>query len=51
MTYEDAIQWTVTASQAKREIEKHGCEWSEFVQDCGDKATYSGKTVLDWLGY
>jgi hypothetical protein len=51
MGYDEAVQAEVSAKAAMREVAKHGCEWAEFVQDCGDKAIYKGQEVLDWLGY
>lgn len=53
MTYEEAIEATVTRDEAQREIAKHDVEggFAAFIRDVGDKAEYSGKEVLDWLGY
>ena len=51
MTYEDAIESEVSALEAKREIEKHSANFDEFLEDVGDKKTYTGQEVLDWLGY
>ncbi|WP_199851926.1 hypothetical protein [Variovorax sp. PMC12] len=52
MPYEEAIEATVTREQARREIAKHDCEgFAQFLADVGDRATYTGKEVLDWLGY
>jgi hypothetical protein len=51
MSYEEAIEATVTREEAKREIAAHGASWDEFIAECGDKPEYSGSTVLDWLGY
>lgn len=50
-SYEDAAEATVTKEQARREIEKHGCDWVEFLSEVGDKSEYRGAEVLDWLGY
>lgn len=49
----EAIRFLVALRrrEAQREIARHGLAWDEFVADCGDSATYSGQTVLDWLGY
>ena len=51
--YSDACDATVTREQAQREINRHGCldGWKLFLTEAGDKPTYTGKEVLDWLGY
>lgn len=50
--YEDAVELDdVTPQEARREVEKHGAKWDEFVREVGNKPKYSGKEVLDWLGY
>lgn len=63
--YDEACDATVTAEQARREIERHDCPgdctahgenghataWSAFRCDAGERATYRGNEVLDWLGY
>jgi hypothetical protein len=51
MTYEEALDATVTRDEAKREIEKHSASWDDFVAEHGDHETYEGETVLGWLGY
>ena len=51
MDYEQAQEVEVTRSEAKREINLHGLSFSDFVLDCGDLDTYTGKAVLKWLGY
>ena len=52
MTYEQAMQNnTVTAYEAKIEIEKHGKEYEEFVCENGESETYYSKDVLIWMGY
>lgn len=50
-TYEEAREARVTREQARREIEKHGCSWADFLAECGDHPIYRGAVVLDWLGY
>ena len=52
-TYWEACEAEVTRSEAKAEIAKHQVEggWDLFVREVGDKETYSGQEVLDWLGY
>ncbi len=51
MEYEDAMEAEVTREEARREIANHDCEFSEFLEDCGDKPEYKGSEVLNWLGY
>lgn len=51
MTYEEARDEVLSWRDAKREILSHGCVWKEFLEDVGDKLSYNGKEVLDWLGY
>lgn len=51
MTFDDAMESTVTKGEAKREIRLHHCDWAEFVTEYGDHDEYSGETVLIWLGY
>jgi len=48
---DDAMEAEVTYHQAQGEIEDHDQSMREFVADHGDHATYSGGTVLSWLGY
>lgn len=47
-----------TAAEARREVERHGQSWAEFVADnrasiYGDpeRCTYNTARVLEWLGY
>ena len=58
MDYETACEAEVTRAEAKREIEKHAVRaalgtamWAEFIDDVGNRETYRGSDVLDWLGY
>ena len=53
MTYEEAINATITKEEARREIELHGLSFDDFVEDAGDgeALTYPGQKVLEWLGY
>jgi hypothetical protein len=50
-TYEDAAEATISRQQAIREVKKHHSNVEEFFAEVGEKAEYSGKEVLDWLGY
>lgn len=52
MSHDEALKATVSKSEAKREIARHDCEgWAAFVSDVGDREAYSGREVLEWLGY
>ena len=51
MTYLEAIQVTVTANEAKHEIEKHLLSFQDFQREVGYRQEYTGQEVLDWLGY
>ena len=49
--YDDACEATITQNQAIREIHKHGMYKADFFAACGEHDEYSGKVILDWLGY
>lgn len=51
MTYEEAIEATVTKAEALAEIRKHGINPIEFLEEMGDYEEYDGGDVLSWLGY
>jgi hypothetical protein len=51
MSYEEALDVTVTRREALNEVVDHGLEWRDFILDCGDLPEYSGEEVLAWLGY
>lgn len=55
MTYDEAIEATVTRAEARAEIARHDLgepdPWALFIAECGDHPTYPGATVLGWLGY
>ena len=52
MTYEQAMeQNTVTAYEAKVEIEKHGLDFEDFIADYEEHETYYTNDVMVWLGY
>lgn len=48
---EDAMEAEVTKAEAKREIQKHSLKWEDFVEEVGDREEYTGREVLEWLGY
>ena len=43
----------VTQEEARREIERHDIDgtFADFLKEVGDKPTYLGAEVLNWLGY
>ena len=51
MTYDEAIETIVTRGEAAAEIAAHGIDFSEFVEEYGDREEYRGADVLAWLGY
>lgn len=51
MNYEEAIEATVTFTEAWDEIIKHGQSMTDFVNETGAKEEYKGAEVLNWLGY
>lgn len=56
MTYDETLAHTWTRKEALIELAKHGVEpgsqvLGEFFDEVGDKQEYSGKEILDWLGY
>jgi hypothetical protein len=56
MTYAEAQVATITRKEALAELTLHGFEADsvdvlEFFNALGDKPTYSGRDVLNWLGY
>lgn len=52
-TYFEACEAEVTREEARLEIASHDVEggFIRFLQEVGDRETYMGKEVLDWLGY
>ena len=51
MDYYEATNCTVTYSEAKAEIHKHGASMDDFVLEYGTCEEYEGSDVLGWLGY
>ena len=51
MGYSEAIEYTVTKEEARKEIRLHGLRFRDFTSDLGNKQNYSGSEVLNWLGY
>ena len=50
-SYNEALELIVTPTEACEEIFEHYREWNDFVEDEGDLPEYTGKQVLDWIGY
>lgn len=52
-TYADACEGEVTREEARLFIADHDVEggFEAFLSEVGDKETYEGREVLDWLGY
>lgn len=51
MNYDQAIVAQVTRQEAIREVQQHNISVDEFLEEVGDKETYKGSEVLNWLGY
>ena len=52
MTYEEAAQHLeISPAEARREIEKQGEDWQEFVDTFGVQSVYYSDDVLEWLGW
>ena len=52
MTYEQAMAGeTITRRQAFAEVEDHGIDIMEFIEECGDFSLYNSREVLEWIGY
>jgi hypothetical protein len=51
MTYDEAIEATVTKREALAEVKAHGIDPEDFLEDMGNHDTYAGSDVLAWLGY
>ena len=53
MTLDEAFEENpeVSASEARREVWRHGADWSEFLTELGECETYRAREVLEWLGW
>tara|TARA_R110000824_G_scaffold38423_2_gene117386 strand:- start:305 stop:463 length:159 start_codon:yes stop_codon:yes gene_type:complete len=52
MDYDEAIEAIVSAKEARHEIENQHCLcFEEFQAEAGHHDTYTGREVLEWLGY
>jgi len=51
MTSQEARNETFTRREALAIIDEHGADWDEFLVDVGSHVDYSGKDILNWLGY
>jgi len=50
-SYDEACEARVSRCEAQAELDRHNASFEEFVEDCGDRDEYTGRVVLDWLGY
>ncbi len=51
MNHIEALTATVSAAEARAEIEWHGESWTEFICEFGTWDEYEGSDVLEFLGY
>jgi hypothetical protein len=53
MNLDDAMDYSPTEIEARRELSLHGCEWSELIEYCGEYGLdWSAPGVLlGFLGY
>lgn len=51
LSYRDALIANIAPDEARREIEKHGQSWEDFLAEYGAQEFYDGADVLGWLGY
>ena len=50
--YESAEGMTISKERAMLEvINKHNCDWSDFLVDMDEHEEYDAQAVLAWLGY
>ena len=50
--YESAEGCTISKERAKFEVvNKHNCDWHEFLVDMGEHDSYCAQSVLAWIGY
>lgn len=51
MSYQEALKEIISRQRAISFVKDHGVILDEFFAEVGDKEEYTGKEVLDWLGY
>jgi hypothetical protein len=51
MPYEEALEATVSAQEARDEIKAHGLDFEDFADEVGWREEYEGAEVLAWIGY
>lgn len=58
MTYEETEGATVSVTEAKAELWRHGWTWRDMQREDpsgepspNDDGRYSARDILDWLGY
>ena len=49
--YESAEGEVISQRRARREVEAHGLDFDEMLDELGVKSTYKAQDVLAWLGY
>lgn len=49
--YESASDEVISQRRAQKEVEAHGLDFDEMLDELGVKPTYKAEDVLDWLGY
>lgn len=47
----ETYAWDISRQEAEAEIVQHGLRFADFLAECGDRESYNGKTVMEWLGY
>lgn len=51
LSYDEAMDCEVTKEEAIDELARHQESFDEFAAMHGDKETYEGKDVLEYLGW
>ena len=51
LSIEEAYEAVITRKQVIETLKEHGYDPKDFFAECGDRDTYTGKVVLDWMGY
>ena len=42
---------TLTRPTARKIVQEHGLSFADFENENGNRDTYTGKQVFEWLGY
>ncbi len=51
MTFDEAMDATVTKAEAVAEIRRHDQDPRDFFAEIGEQDEYQGSEILEWLGY